>query len=150
MTLDPSQLQSGVRAFLSSSAASPAAAAAAFAQVYDDFAQGAQFGASTPQLAGRKAAFAGTLAAGLVAMAPAPALVAALNAYWAAVPVVGVQSGVTAGCPGAAAVPGSLAVLLPIATKDQAVAALTGALVTATATVTATVAPPAGTVLPVS
>jgi hypothetical protein len=157
MALDASALHSAVLAHLGTSQASTAAAAAAFAKVYDDYAAGGMFGASTPTLTGRKAIFEGVLAAGLAAgvfATSATALGNAVSAYWgpapSPVPVVGVQAGTVVGCPGASAIAASLAALLPSAPKATAATALAAALHTATQTVTATVTPPPGTTLTIA
>jgi hypothetical protein len=157
VTLDAAALTDACAGHLAAAQLTPAAAAAAFATVYDTYAQGATFGASLPTLTGRKALFEAVLAAGLaVGMPGTPtALGNAVAAYWAPapapVPVVGVQSGTVVGCPGAASIGAALASLLAVPnTPAVAAAALAGALHTATLTVTATVTPPPGTVLPIA
>ncbi len=54
MTLDASALQSAIRSILDSAQPSAAASADAFAGAYDDYCQGATFGASTPTLTGKR------------------------------------------------------------------------------------------------
>jgi hypothetical protein len=157
MPLDLGALTDAVEAHLGATQPNTAAAAAAFATVYDTYCQGATFDASVPTLTGRKALFETVLAAGLAAGMPGTptALGNAVAAYWAPtpspVPVVGVQSGTVVGCPGAASIGAALASMLAIPnTAATAAAALAAALDTATRTVTATVTPPPGTVLPIA
>jgi hypothetical protein len=151
--LDDAALTSAVFAHLGTQQPSTAAAAAAFATVYDTYCQGATFGASVPTLTGRKATFEGVLAAGLAAGMPTvcTAMGNAVAAYWLAVPVVGAQSGTVPTCPGASAI-GPALVSLVAAPNSRAVAAaaLAGALATATRTCVANVSPPPGTVLPIA
>ncbi len=151
--LDDTALGNAVLAHLGSTQASTAAAAAAFATVYDTYCQGATFGASVPTLTGRKATFEGVLAAGLAAGMPsvATAMGNAVAAYWLAVPVVGAQAGTVPTCPGASAIGPALAALVAAPnSRAVAAAALTSALATATRTCTATVSPPPGTVIPIA
>ncbi len=151
MTLDASALQSAIRSILDSAQPSAAASADAFAGAYDDYCQGATFGASTPTLTGKRAVFASALAGAIASLTVPAGFAAAVAAYWTAVPVVGPQTGVCATCPGAGAVSGTIAALLPGPnSRDVFAAALAGALDTATRTCTATVSPPPGTILPIA
>jgi hypothetical protein len=155
MALDTAAFQSAVENLLGTSQPSAAAAADAWAGVYDDYCAGAMFGASVPTLTGKRAAFASTLAAALAApgvpATPAAAFAVAVAAYWTAVPVVGAQAGVTVGCPGAPAITAALVALCAApATASSFAAGFATALDTATRTVTATVSPPPGTVLPIA
>lgn len=153
MTLNDSNLQSAIETFLGTARPSPAAAAAAFADVYDTYAQGAVFGASTPTLTGRKALFEAAL---LGALPGTPAsIAAAVAAYWAPVPspvpVVGAQAGTVVGCPGAAGIAAAMAAMFPGPNTRAVAAAVTaGAIHAATLTCTATVTPPSGTILPIA
>jgi hypothetical protein len=138
---------------------SAAAAADAMASAYDDYASGAMFGASTPQiLPTAKDAMAATILAAIATPetgSPASisgAWASGVAAYWLGVPVVGAQSGATAGCPGAASLTASLSAVFANTANTAAICAqgMAAALHAATMTVTATVAPPAGTVLPIA
>jgi len=160
MALDAGALEDAVRAILAASPANATEAANNWAGAYDDYCSGAMFGASTPTLTGKRAAFASTLAAAFAPVpppavpvpgTPAAAFGAAVAAYWTAVPVVGVQSGATNGCPGSASVPAALVALcVAPSTADLFAAGFAAALHAATLTVTATVSPPSGTVLPIT
>lgn len=153
MSLDTSALEDAVAAQMDESPDTIADAAAAWATVYDDYCQGATFGASVPTLTGRKAAFESVLLASLSSGVFATVCTAfgnAVAAYWLAVPVTGPQTGVVPTCPGASAIAAALAALAPVATREVAAATLAAALDTATRTCTATVSPPPGTVLPIA
>ncbi len=153
MSLDTAGLEDAVAAQMDESPADIAAAAAAWAGVYDDYAAGAMFGASTPTLTGRRAAFEAVMLASLasgVFVTVCTAFGNAVAAYWLAVPVVGAQSGTVPACPGASAIAAALAVLAPASPKDVAAATLAAALDTATRTCTATVTPPPGTILTIA
>lgn len=157
MALDASALHAAVLDFMGQAPASTAEAAANFSKLYDDYAQDAMFGGSTPTLTGRRAIFEGVFAASLssgVFATVTAAIGNAVAAYWgpspSPVPVVGPQSGTVQGCPGAAGIAAALAALLPFASKATAAATLSAALHTATTSCTALVSPPASTVVPIS
>ncbi len=157
MALDVSSLSTNLQDLFEDSSESKSEAAIALADVYALYAAAGMFGASTLTIDGaRESALASALEAGLVeppagSLATfAAAWATGLGAFWTAAPVVGVQSGVTNGCPGTAALPAALiAALNPQHTPATAAAAFAAALHTATGTVQATVAPPPGTVLPI-
>ena len=159
MTLNPTQLGSDFAGVFSSFPASPRDCADALADAFHAYCSAAVFGASTPQIpSANRDAFADAIyaaianpAAGLPAVISA-AFAAATAAYWLAVPVVGAQSGVTVGCPGAASLPATLAVIFAnlANTPTSAGASIALALHAAVMTVTASVAPPPGTVLPIA
>jgi hypothetical protein len=153
--LDPVGLDAAVFMFMNQASPSTAQAAADFAELYDAYAQDAQFGSSTPTLTGRKAIFESTFAASLssgVFATVCTALGNAVAAYWGSsqVPVVGAQAGVVVGCPGAASIAAALAALAPVSSASVAASTISGALHAATTTCTAAVTPPPGTVLPIA
>ena len=99
-------------------------------------------------VAARLDAMAATLSAAFAVPGLPPigsnAFGSALSVFWAAVPIVGAQSGSTTGCPGASSVP---AQLIPIfldfaATAEKSGQAMGAALHSATLTVTTALAPP--------
>lgn len=169
MALDPASLTDAIKAIYDGSAdTSPvdgnpdgmptdaADAGSRLAKAYFDYASAGMFGASTIAFTGaEEPALAATLGSSL-AVPGLPATHAAawgagLAAFWAAVPVVGVQAGATVPPAGAAALVAALTALFAnlANTADTAAAGLAGALHTCTLTVTANVAPPPGTVLPI-
>lgn len=157
MALDVSKLGSALADVFANMPTSKDEAAKQIAQAYYDYASGGLFGASVPTLSSsQRDAMAGTITLGLTVpglpMTIAAAFAAALTVFWIAVPVAGPQVGATAGCPGAASLIGSLpAVFLNLAnTPETCGVGVAAALHTATMTVTASVAPPPGTVLPIS
>jgi hypothetical protein len=156
MPLNQGALRAALENVFNSDPASPAAAANALAQAYDDYASAGVFGSSIPTLTGKKAALASTLAGGLVVPGSAAALAGAwasgIAAYWTAVPVAGAQAGTTVGCPGAASLSGTLTTTFSNIgnTETSCATSLAGALHAATQTVTATVSPPPGTVVPIA
>lgn len=169
MALNQSSLASALQAIFDGSAdtspvdgnpdGTPASASDAgnrLAKAYADYAAAATFGASTPTLTGKEAALAATLTPSLAlpgtAATHAAAWSSGVAAFWTAVPVVGAQVGATVGCPGAAALTAALTTLFGNTANTAATAAsgLAAALHTATLTVTAAVAPPPGTILPIT
>lgn len=162
MALDSAGLEDALLELFESASQTPHDAAVSFADVYATYAADGAFGANTYAIDGpRESALATTLEGGLV-VSPAPAgflaaLAAGVNTFWTTLPVgpptgAGPQTGATtAGCPGAASLPASLAALManPANTPEVAAAGYAAALHTATLTVTATVSPPAATVLPI-
>ncbi len=133
-------------------------AGARLAKAYTDYAAGGLFGASTVSagVGAKEAPLASTLAASL-AVPGLPATHAAawgagLVTFWAAVPVVGAQAGATVPPTGAAACVAALTALFSNTgnSADDAADGLANALDTCTKTTTAAVAPPPGTVLPIS
>lgn len=151
MPLIQADLGDALAAIFANYPASPEACALAMADAYIDYASSGAFGASVPVLTGdHRDALADVLlvaielpALGLPATIAA-AWAAGLAALWAAVPVVGLQIGATAGCPGAGSIIGSLtAVYANLANTAQTCGDGTAAaLHSATLTVTANVAPP--------
>lgn len=157
MPLDQNALADAIEAIYADFPETASDAAEALAGAYADYALQGVFGASTLAPIGtEEPALFATLGASLVlpgaAAVHAAAWSAGVGTFWAAVPVVGVQAGTTAGCPGAAALTAGLTTLfLNLAnTPETAAAGLAAALHTATQTVTANVAPPPGTVLPIA
>lgn len=159
MTLDPSALASALEATFASLPETASDAADALAGNYYDYASAATFGASTPTLApALRTAFAATLLGAIAVPSSgtpatfAAAWASAVATIWIGVPVAGAQSGATVGCPGAAALTASLTTVFANLANTAATCAqaLAAALHTATLTVTAAVAPPPGTVLPIS
>lgn len=153
MALNSGALHSAVTNFLSATKTSTAQAAAAFAQLYDDYASQGKFGSNTLVVTGAKSRFEGALAAGLssgVFPTVCTAFATAVTAYWTGATVTGAQSGPVTPPPGAAAIPAALAALAPKASRAVAASTLANALHSATITTTATVAPPPGTVLPIA
>ncbi len=153
--LNPAALDAAVFMFMNQASPSTAQAAADMAELYDAYAQDAQFGLSVPTLTGRRALFESTFAASLssgVFATVCTALGNAVAAYWGSsqVPVVGAQAGLVVGCPGAASIAGALAALAPMSSASVAASTISGALHTATGTCTAAVAPPPGTILTIA
>jgi hypothetical protein len=128
------------------------------AKAYTDYAAGGTFGGGTVSagVGSKQSALATTLGGALtvpgVAATHAAAWAAGVTTFWLGVPVAGVPSGATIGCPGAAALTVALtAVFSNLAnTPATAAASLAAALHTATATTTAAVAPPPGTTLTIT
>lgn len=157
MALDSNALAGDLEPIFTNYPASKEDCAAQIAQAYFDYASTGQFGASlaVPTNAQRDA-MAATIATALTVpglpVTIAAAFASGLTAFWIAVPVVGAQAGATVGCPGAASLAGSLPALAANLANTAATfaAGLAVALHGATATVTANVAPPPGTVLPIS
>lgn len=159
MTLNSSAFANALEATFASLPETAADAADALAQDYYDYASAAIFGSSTPTLApALQAAFASTLLGAIAAPASgspatfAAAWATAVAAFWVGVPVTGAQSGATVACPGASSLTVSLTIVFANLANTAATCAqaLAAALHTATMTVTAAVAPPPGTVLPIS
>ncbi len=154
MPLDPSALASALQTLFESMPSSKEAAALGIANAYRDYVSTALFGSSVPVIIDdMRDAMASTLVASFgAAPAVANAFGAALTTFWAAVPVVGAQVGVTAGCPGASSVPGTLVPVFTNLANTHATfaAGIASALHTATMTVTANVSPPPGTTLPIA
>jgi hypothetical protein len=157
MALDSAGLEDALLDLFESPSETPHDAAVSFAAVYAAYSADGMFGASTVTIDGaRESAFATTFEGGLV-VSPTPAgFLAALSSgvatFWTGAPVVGAQSGLTNGCPGAASLPAALAALManPANTAEVAAAGYAAALHTATLTVQATVSPPPATVLPIA
>jgi hypothetical protein len=129
------------------------------AAAYADYASEGRFGTSEPEITELQVgALEGPLAGALTDPAAGAAATfaaawgAGLAAFWLGVPVVGAQAGATVGCPGAASAPTAIAAAVsnPGNTAATAAQGIAAALHTATQTVTASVAPPPGTVLPIS
>jgi hypothetical protein len=160
MALNPASLIQGLTVLFSGPAQSPQAAATQMANLYAAYAALGVFGASTPVFTGsEKQLLASTLAQTFSTPGPNPAAFGTvwskgLTAFWLTPPIVvaGVQSGVVTAIPGAATLPASLGALVAIPSNSPATAAskLANALHTATQTVVATVAPPPGTVVPIT
>lgn len=148
MALDVSALTDDLVAVFEAMPPSKEEAALAIAQAYLDYASDGQFAASAavPTNAHRDA-MAGTLATGLTVpglpATIAAAFAASVATFWAAVPVVGAQSGATTGCPGAAALTGVLSAVFAnlVNTAATCGASVASALHTATQTVQAAVSP---------
>lgn len=159
MTLDPSTLSSALAELLAGLPETAADAADGMAAAYFDYASAGMFGPSTPVLtSAHKDALAATLLSAIaVPAAGLPATIAGawsagVAAFWLAVPVAGPMAGATVGCPGAASLVASLTVVFAnlANTAESCALSLATALHAATLTVTANVAPPPGTVLPIS
>lgn len=159
MTLDAAALADTLEDVFASLPETAADAAAALAAVYYDYASTATFGPSAPEIptANRDALASALEAAISVPAAGSPATfagawAAAVTLFWIGVPVVGVPSGATVGCPGAASLAATLTTLFAnlANTATSCAAGLATALHGATSTVTAAVAPPPGTVLPIA
>lgn len=157
MALNPAQLTLGFTAILQAFLPSGALVAKQMALAYMAYAQGGQFGASVPTLLPTHTlALEGPLVGAL--LLPQGGNPANLAAAWAAgvlafwlpgTPVLGAQVGTVIGCPGSAALSGTL---LPAFSNVFSTAPLTASLMAAaihaaTITTTATVAPPPATVL---
>ncbi len=131
-------------------------AGARLAAAYTDYAGAAMFAASTVDVSSKEAALATTLGGSLelpgLAATHAAAWGAGLAAFWLGAPVAGAQSGVTVPPTGGAALVAALTTLFANTanTADDAADGLANALDICTKTVTAAVAPPPGTVLPIS
>lgn len=159
MALSQSGLASSFRALFDSMPASASDAADGLAQAYYEYASAAMFGASTVAIpsVNRDAMAAALLSAIAVPVSGSPATFAAawasaVTAFWIGVPVAGAQAGATVGCPGAASLAAPLTAVFPNLgnTTDTGSQGMASALHVATLTVTAAVAPPPGTVLPVT
>lgn len=157
--LDPGALESSLASMLATAQTSAADAALAMADAYDSYCSDAIFGSSTPQIPGTaKAAMATTILKAIANPAAgspstlASAWASGVATYWSGVSVVGAQAGATAGCPGAASLTGSLTTVFANVANTAATCAagMAAAIHAATMTTTATVAPPAGTVLPIA
>jgi hypothetical protein len=157
--LDQPALAAALQATFESMPAAAADAADALANDYATYASAATFGASQLEVSEAVATAMGdTLFAAISVPASglpatfAAAWAAAVAAFWVGLPVVGAQSGATAGCPGAASIAATLTAVFANLANSAGVCAvaLAAALHGATLTVTATVAPPAGTVLPIA
>lgn len=157
--LNQAALASALQATFASMPAAAKDAAGALADDYATYAADGAFGTSTltiPQSA--TDTMMGTLLAAIsnpLTGTPATfagAWAAAVAAFWIGLPVAGAQSGTTAGCPGAAALTAALTATFSnqANTAETCAQAMAAALHTATMTATATVAPPAGTVLPIA
>lgn len=157
MALNQTTLSDGIEAVFASQPATASDAATALADAYHAYAGGALFGASTPTLTtSMRDAYASTLLGAIsdplvgLPATLAAAWGAATVAYWTAVPVTGAQAGVTVP-PTVPAAAGISATLANVAnTESVAAAGIALALHTSTLSVTATVAPPPGTVLPIT
>lgn len=157
MALSQQNLAASLKAIFVSSQPSAADAANALASAYVSYASQGMVGASKLEVpSAKKTAMAAALLAVLSLPLGNPATVAgawsaAVAAFWAGIPVIGVQSGSVTACPGAASLIASLTVVFsnPLNTADIAAQGMAAALHAATLTATATVAPPAGTVLTV-
>jgi hypothetical protein len=160
MTLDPSALTDALADAFGGEPATAAAAADNLAAAYFDYASGAQFVPCLPTLLPlQQTTMAATLLGAIATPASgtpatfATAWATAVGAFWVGVAVAGGgQAGTTPGCPGAAALTGTLTTLFANTNNSLATTAsgLSSALSTATLTVTATVSPPPGTVLPIT
>lgn len=157
--LDQSSLASELTDVFEALPETAEAAALALANAYRAYAADGAFGASSPVILDvQRDAMKSTLFAAIEdPTVGAPATIAAawsaaVTAFWIGVPVTGPQTGATVGCPGASALVGSLTpVFANVAnTAEMCANGLAAALHTATMTVTATVAPPPGTVVPIS
>lgn len=126
------------------------------AAAYTGYAGAGMFGASTVDVSLQEAALAATLAASLTVPGTpathAAAWGAGLAVFWLGAPVAGAQSGVTVPPTGAAALVAALTAAFAntAASASDAAQALADALDVCTKTVTAAVAPPPGTVLPIT
>lgn len=159
MPLSQASLASDLQSLFSSLPATPSDCADGMAQAYYTYASVAMFGASVPTiLPALKTAMAATLLAAITnplagtSAALANAWASAVGTFWTAIPVTGAQAGATAGCPGAPSMTTPLTTLFSALGNTAAACAngLAAQLHTATSTVTAAVAPPAGTVLPIT
>lgn len=157
MALVLSALESGLEAALLVMPPTGAEVAQLLADAYLAYASAGMFGASVPVFPAGSAPLVGPLAGAMVPVGtPAgfgAAWASALSALWVpAVLVTGPQNGTVVGCPGAAAVAAAVAagVTNVMNTAGTAAEAIATALDTATRTVTATVAPPPGTILPIT
>jgi hypothetical protein len=147
MALDAGALEDALFSALGETPDTAAEAADNLANAYAGYASDGTFASSTVTIDGARInALAATLAAGLVP-APVPAtflaaLASGVATFWTGAPVVGVQSGATVGCPGAASLPAALAAALAVPNdRETAAQVLAAALHTATLTVTAAVVP---------
>lgn len=137
----------------------PADVADALADAYADYAAAGMFGASTVTIVPAKTA---ALAATIFGAIASPAAGSAANfasawssgliAFWPGVLVVGAQSGTVTACPGAVSLVATLSAIFADTgnTVRDAAEGLANELHTATLTAVATVAPPPGTVLPIT
>lgn len=171
MTLNKASLKSALQAIFDGSAdtspvdgqpdgtpASASDAGARLAKAYTDYAAGGVFGASTVSagVGVKEAPLASTLGGSLAlpgaAATHAAAWGAGLATFWIAVAVAGAQAGATVPPTGTAALVSTLTTLFSNTTNTASSAAqgLADALDTCTKTVTANVAPPPGTVLPIT
>lgn len=155
MALSQSALSSALQALFDSKPATTADAADGMAEAYADYAADGMFGSCVPAFTTQEAALAGTiLSQGLVGTIAgfAGAWASGLAAFWAAVPVAGGgQTGATAP-PVYPTLATELSAVLSSypATTALAASQIAAVLHAATMTVTATVAPPPGTVLPIT
>lgn len=158
MPLDKSALASELENVFGAMLPTASDVADALASVYTNYAKEGRFGSSTPQIPPAKTtALAATLLAAIAdpaAGSPATfagAWASGLAAFWAAVPVVGAQSGAVGACPGAASMLATLSLLFANQNNslEDGAKGLADALHIATLTVTAAVVPPPGTVLPI-
>lgn len=159
MTLDKDALATDLENVFTSMLATAAEVADALASVYTSYASACAFGASTVTIPPAKtealaAAFLSVLATPATGSAPAfaAAWASGVAAFWVGNSVVGAQAGAVTACAGAASL---VATLTPIFANNQNTAAaaaqdLATAIHTATLTTLAAVAPPPGTVLPIS
>lgn len=159
MALNSAGLATAIQNVFESYPDSAADAASGLADAYYNYASAGQFGTSTIQLTpGHKSALESTLLSAIQdpesasASGFASAWSSGVATFWTAVPVAGAQSGVTNGCPGAAALSISLTSVFSNTENSASDAAnqLATALHGATTTVTATVAPPPGTIAPIT
>ena len=153
MALNVQTLQDGLKDLFDSAPATKALAAAGMASAYAEYAAGGQFGTSSPEFTTQETALAATiLGTGLVGTIAGfgTAWSSGLATFWAAVPVVGAQAGVTSPpvYPTLSAELTAVLATYPETTESSA-SQIAAILHAATQTVTATVAPPPGTVLPI-
>lgn len=159
MALNQASLASAFKDTFASLPSSASNAASSLAANYYTFASAGMFGSSVPGLTtAKRDAMASTLLAAIAtptsgaAATFAAAWATALTTFWVGVPVTGAQAGATVGCPGAASLSPTLTTLFANTanTATSCGQGLAAALYTATMTVTAAVAPPPGTVLPIT
>lgn len=163
MVLDPTALASDLAAVFASYPATPKDSADGLAAAYYSYAQSATFATSIPAIIpAKRDAMAATLQAAianpLVGLPAtfAGAFAASVALFWAAVPVAtvpsGIPAGATNGCPGAGGLTASLSLVFanPLNTAVTCAAGMAAALQIATLTTTATVAPPTGTIVPIT
>lgn len=155
MPLNPSKLSGALIPIFEAFPDSKDKAGRQIADAYRNYCGDGLFGSGAPVLTDiMRDAMATTLAKGLTVPGLPPTIAGAFAAsvatFWIAVPVIGPQSGVTNGCPGAGAIAGALTgAFANLANTPQTIAlAVAAAMHTATLTVTANVAPPPGTVAP--
>jgi hypothetical protein len=161
MALDSGGLIAALAAVFQAFPPTSATCASGMAAAYTAYASAGMFGSSTIVVTGANtSALEGLLLAAIaVPLTGNPASfgaawAAGLTAFWTAPPiaVTGGQTGVVTAIPGAPAVAGAITAAAAVLgnTAPGFAAVLGGVLHTATLTTTATVAPPPGTVLPIS